>query len=220
MNHDAPDTSSSVEWDRRFAAFLDEQMSGADAAHDRAHVRRVVETARRLANEEEADLDVVLPASWLHDCVALAKDDPARDQASRRAADIAVRFLAEAGYDPSTHDAIRHAIEAHSFSAGIEPRSLEAAVVQDADRLDALGAVGLARCFMVGGSLGSQLYHVADPFCEDRDPDDSLYIIDHFYEKLLRLPKTMKTAAGRKEGERRAQFLNVYLDQLRAEIQA
>lgn len=220
MNYDTPNMSSPVDWDKRFGAFLDEQMDGADAAHDRAHVRRVVETARRLAEEEGADLDVVIPASWLHDCVALAKDDPARDQASRRAADVAVQFLADTGYLPSTHDAIRHAIEAHSFSAGIEPRTLEAAVIQDADRLDALGAVGLARCFMVGGSLGSQLYHVDDPFCNNRDPDDSTYIIDHFYEKLLRLPETMQTTAGQKEGERRAQFLNLYLDQLRDEIQA
>jgi len=220
MNYDPPNMSFPVDWDKRFGAFLDEQMDGADAAHDRAHVRRVVETARRLAEEEAADLDIVIPASWLHDCVALAKDDPARDQASRRAADVAVQFLADTGYLPSTHDAIRHAIEAHSFSAGIEPRTLEAAVVQDADRLDALGAVGLARCFMVGGSLGSQLYHVDDPFCNNRDPDDSTYIIDHFYEKLLRLPETMQTTAGQKEGERRAQFLNLYLDQLRDEIQA
>ncbi len=212
------DPANEAAWTQRFEAFLDEQMADADAAHDRAHIRRVVRTARQLAADESADLEVVLPAAWLHDCVALAKDDPARDQASRKAADAAIRFLSDAGYPDEHHDGIRHAIEAHSYSAGIEPQTLEAAVVQDADRLDALGAVGLARCFMVGGSLGSQLYHPGDPFCDTRPPDDSTYIIDHFYEKLFRLPATMNTAAGQREGERRAQFLQTYLDQLRQEI--
>ncbi len=212
------DAAVEAKWAEQFGAFLDKQMDGADAAHDRAHIRRVVRTARQLAAEEDADLEVVLPAAWLHDCVALAKNDPAREQASRRAADAAIRFLDQTDYPATHHDGIRHAIEAHSYSAGIEPRTVEAAVVQDADRLDALGAVGLARCFMVGGSLGSQLYHPGDPFCDTRAPDDSTYIIDHFYEKLLRLPATMNTAAGQQEGERRAQFLQTYLDRLRQEI--
>jgi uncharacterized protein len=218
MNPADMDAAVESNWTERFEAFLDEQMDGADAAHDRAHIRRVVRTARQLAAEEDADLEVVLPAAWLHDCVALAKNDPAREQASRKAADAAIRFLDQTGYPATHHDGIRHAIEAHSYSAGIEPRTIEAAVVQDADRLDALGAVGLARCFMVGGSLGSQLYHPGDPFCDTRPPDDSTYIIDHFYEKLLRLPATMNTAAGQQEGERRAQFLQTYLDRLRQEI--
>ena len=212
------DAAVEAKWTEQFEAFLDKQMDGADAAHDRAHIQRVVRTARELAADESAVLDVVLPAAWLHDCVALAKDDPARDQASRKAANAAIRFLSDAGYPEKHHRGIHHAIEAHSYSAGIEPQTLEAAVVQDADRLDALGAVGLARCFMVGGSLGSQLYHPDDPFCNTRPPDDSTYVIDHFYEKLFRLPDTMNTAAGRQEGDRRAQFLQSYLDRLRAEI--
>jgi uncharacterized protein len=207
-------------WSERFASFLDEQMDGADAAHDRAHVHRVVTNACRLAEEEGADLRIVRPAAWLHDCVALAKDDPERDQASRRAAEVAVRFLETVGYPADTHDAIRHAIEAHSYSAGIEPETPEARVVQDADRLDALGAIGIARCFMVGGALGNELYHPGDPFCEDREPDDRTYTIDHFYEKLLRLPATMQTAAGRREAARRADIMERYLDGLRTEIRA
>lgn len=212
------ETALEADWTERFEAFLDKQMAGADAAHDRAHIQRVVRTARTLAADEGAEPEVVHPAAWLHDCVALAKDDPSRDQASRKAADAAIRFLSNAGYPEEHHSEIRHAIEAHSYSAGIEPQTLDAAVVQDADRLDALGAVGLARCFMVGGSLGSQLYHPDDPFCDTRAPDDSTFIIDHFYEKLLHLPDTMNTAAGRQEGERRARFLQTYLDQLHQEI--
>ena len=213
-SHDAP----AAEWEEQFASFLDRQMSDADAAHDRAHVRRVVTTALDLARTEEADARIVLPAAWLHDCVALPKDHPDRHRASQRAAEKAVSFLEDAGYPADHLSGIRHAIEAHSYSAGIEPRSVEAQVVQDADRLDALGAIGIARCFMVGGALDRQLYHPGDPFCTSRAPDDGTYTLDHFYEKLLDLPATMQTSAGRAEARRRAGFMRTYLDRLSAEI--
>jgi len=206
------------EWTPRFERFLDAQMTEADAAHDRAHIERVVTTATRLAREAGARAAVVVPAAWLHDCVVVPKDDPDRGAASAQAADAAERFLKDAGYSAGHIPAIRHAIEAHSYSAGIEPETLEAKVVQDADRLDALGAIGIARCFMVGGALDRPLYDPADPFCDDRPPDDSTYTIDHFYEKLLGLAETMQTDAGRAEAERRAAFMRTYLDRLREEI--
>ena len=208
------------DWTARFTAFLDRQMADADAAHDRAHIRRVVTTACRLADIEGAPLAVVHPAAWLHDCVALPKDAPDRDQASARAADAAVAFLEREGYPAQWHDAIRHAIVAHSYSAGIPPETPAAKVVQDADRLDALGAIGIARCFLVGGALERPLYNPDDPFCTDRAPDDRTYTLDHFYQKLLRLPETMQTEAGRAEGERRAAFMRTYLDRLADEIGA
>jgi uncharacterized protein len=205
-------------WTRRFAAFLDAQMATADAAHDRAHIRRVVATAHRLAADEQAPLGVVHPAAWLHDCVVVPKDAATRDRASTRAADAAVAFLQDAGYPERWLDGIHHAIVAHSYSAGVAPQTPAAKVVQDADRLDALGAIGIARCFTVGGSLGRPLYAPGDPFCEDRPPDDSTYTLDHFYAKLLRLPETMQTRAGRAEAERRAAFMRTYLNRLAHEI--
>ena len=207
-------------WKEKFVAFLDAQMDRADAAHDRAHVERVVTTARRLARTEDAQMEVVVPAAWLHDCVAVPKDDPRREQASVLAAEAAGDFLSEAGYPTHWVDDIEHAIAAHSYSGDVPPETLEAKVVQDADRLDALGAVGIARCFMVGGALDHALYDPDDPFCENRPPDDDTYSIDHFFAKLLTLPDTMKTDAGRAEGERRAQFMRSYLDRLAEEINA
>ncbi|MBC7449384.1 MAG: HD domain-containing protein [Hymenobacteraceae bacterium] len=115
-----------------------------DVAHDAEHIRRVVTNARQLAASTGADERVVVPAAWLHDCVSVAKDSPQRTQASRLAA-TAADFLRASGYPATYIPAIEHAIEAHSFSAGIAPRTLEARVVQDADRLDTLGAVGIAR---------------------------------------------------------------------------
>lgn len=204
-------------WESRFARFLDERPD-ADAAHDRAHVERVVATAKQLAASEGARQAVVVPAAWLHDCVTVPKDSDRRADASTRAADVAGDFLADAGYPAAAISAIRHAIAAHSFSAGIAPETVEAQVVQDADRLDALGAVGIARCLMVGGALDRPLYAPDDPFCDARTPDDDTYTLDHFYAKLLRLPDTMQTDAGRAEADRRAAFVRTYLDRLRDEI--
>ena len=205
-------------WTDRFSDFLDVQAADADAAHDRAHVERVVTTARRLADAEDAQMDVVVPAAWLHDCVVLPKDHPDRAHAAQRAAEAARAFLEGEGYPEQWIPDIEHAIAAHSYSGDGVPETTEAKVVQDADRLDALGAIGLARCFTVGGALDQTLYHPDDPFCDDRPPDDDMYTLDHVYAKLLRLPDTMQTKAGRTAAQKRAGFVRSYLNQLASEL--
>jgi uncharacterized protein len=167
---------------------------------------------------ENADPRVTLPAAWLHDCVAVPKNDPRRNQASGLAAEAAVAFLSGTPYPEELLDDVHHAIEAHSYSAAIPTRTLEAKVVQDADRLDSLGAIGIARCLLVGGRLNRPLLSADDPFCEQREPDDTRYTIDHFYAKLFRLPATMQTAAGREMAEKRADVMRRYLDTLGEEI--
>lgn len=198
-------------------AFLRERMA-ADPAHDVSHVKRVVNNVIYLSDIEHADLDITLPAAWLHDCVSVPKNSPDRARASRMAADEAVLFLQGRGYPQPLLPAVHHAIEAHSFSAGIPPRTAEARVVQDADRLEALGAIGLARCLLTGGSMGTPLYHADDPFCTAREPDDRRFTLDHFYCKLFKLPDTMQTEAGRTEAWRRADYLRDFLQQLGREI--
>ncbi len=205
------------DWVARLRRFVADQ-PGADPGHGPVHLERVVATAQRLAAEEGARLDVVLPAAWLHDCVHVPKDSPERSRASRLAAEHAIEFLRAAGYPADCLPGIRHAIEAHSFSAGIAPQTIEAKVVQDADRLDALGAVGLMRCVAVGTALGRPLYEPEDPFCRGRAPDDGGASVDHFYSKLLKLAGTMQTAAGRREASRRTAFLEAFLAQLESEI--
>jgi uncharacterized protein len=205
------------DWQAQFETFLEMQVA-ADAAHDLAHIHRVVKNAIQLATTEAADLAVVVPAAWLHDCVVVPKDSPQRSQASRLAAETAVSYLTSIHYPSQYLDDIDHAIEAHSFSAGIPTRTREAQVVQDADRLDAIGAIGIARCFMVGNAMGTSIYNEEDPFCTERHPDDRLYSVDHFYAKLFTLVGTMKTEAGRVEAERRTQFMREFLAQLGTEI--
>jgi uncharacterized protein len=210
--------ATSTEWEPRFAAFLAREPSAKDTAHDQGHVRRVVATAKKLAAAEGADLAVVLPAAWLHDCVVIAKNSPQRASASRLAADRAGEFLRAAGYPAEHVPAIEHAIEAHSFSAGVAPRTIEAKVVQDADRLEALGAIGIARTLITGGANGTPFYDFAEPFPVTRVADDRTNIIDHFFTKLLKLADTMQTGSGRAAAEQRAEFLKQFLTQLGSEI--
>ncbi|MEM0961140.1 MAG: HD domain-containing protein [Bacteroidota bacterium] len=206
-------------WSGRCEAFVRQRMTG-DAGHDLAHIRRVVVWARQLAEADGADLTVVVPAAWLHDLVTVPKSSPDRARASKLSADAASGWLRESGYPGHRIPAIAHAIEAHSFSAGVEPRTLEAEVVQDADRLDALGAIGVARCYATAGAMGSALVHPDDPVPSDspgRPLDDRRFATDHFQVKLLRLPATMRTAAGRAEAKRRVRFMRDFLRQLAQE---
>jgi len=205
--------------ERKFSQFLhDCYKQSNDPAHDIPHTKRVVNNAKLLANGSEADLSVVIPAAWLHDCVILPKNHPGRSRASILAAEKAGVFLTSLNYPPGKVKQVCHAIESHSFSGGINPQTTEAKIIQDADRLDALGAIGLARCLMTGGKLGRPLYHPEDPFCDNRPPEDKKWTVDHFYAKLLKLPETMQTAPGKIEALKRVAILEEYLEQLAAEI--
>jgi uncharacterized protein len=161
---------------------------------------------------------VLMPAAWLHDCVLVPKNSPDRCKASRFAAAKAVELLQAISY-PSAHvEAIVHAIEAHSFSAAIDCKSIEAEVVQDADRLEALGSIGIARCLMTAGSLGQALYQLDEPFPVTREANDRQQSIDHFFAKLFKLPATMKTKSGRAEAVERVGIMVAFLEQLGQEI--
>jgi uncharacterized protein len=207
-------------WEQCFKQFVAQRSFQTDVAHDLAHVRRVVSYAKRLAAAEDARMEIVLPAAWLHDCAIVAKDSPLRSTASALAARTDDNFLRDSGYPTGLIPDVRHAIEAHSFSAQVTPRTREAMVVQEADRLDALGAVGIARCLMLGGAMGRPLYDSDEPFPDARSPDDAANVLDHFYVKLLLVSSTMTTTSGQVEARRRTEFMHEYLQQLRWEIRA
>jgi len=193
-------------------------IDAADAAHDLAHVKRVAKVAEEIARAEGGRLEIVLPAAWLHDLVTVPKDHPDRRRASRMSAEAATAFLVECGYPLQLLASIAHAIEAHSFSAAIEPQTLEARIVQDADRLDALGAIGIARCFATSGALGREFYDCNDPMAMNRPLDDSKYALDHFETKLFRIAETLKTESGRAMGRRRVEFMRAFVRELESEI--
>jgi uncharacterized protein len=200
-------------------AYLEQVMSG-DPAHDISHVSRVVQNALRLTEAEGGNPAVTLPAAWLHDCVTVPKDSPLRKLASSLAAREAERFLKGIGYPEELLPEISHAIEAHSFSANVPAETIEARIVQDADRLEAIGAIGIARCFLTGGSMGTPLYDPGDPFAHGRELDDKSFTLDHFYCKLMGLAGTMQTDAGRAEAIRRTEYMREFLQRLAEEIGA
>lgn len=115
-------------------------------------------------------------------------------------------------------DEIKDAIESHSYSANLETRSNAARIAQDADRLEALGALGIARVFYVAGQINSRLFDPEDPWAIDRELDDTRYAIDHFYVKLLNMGKTMQTRAGRLRAEELTLKMRDYLKQFKREV--
>jgi len=204
-------------------SFARERCAGLDTAHDALHLARVLANARGLIAAERAagalvDEFVVEAACWLHDLVQLPKGTGPAGESARQSAALTRTFLSERGVATDTIDAIAHAVEAHSYSGGMKPATLEAAILQDADRLDALGAVGIARLWVTGVSLGGTLYHDGDPAGISRELDDRAFSLDHFERKLLRLPDTMNTESGRAEAQRRADFVRNYRDEFLREL--
>lgn len=198
-------------------SFIAENMK-TDLAHDLLHVKRVVKLATLIAKKEKAELNVVLPAAWLHDCVSYPKNHPLRSQSSLHAADKAIQFLSSIEYPKQYLDAIHHAIAAHSYSGGLIANTLDAKIVQDADRLDAIGAIGIARCIQVSSQLKRPLYAPEDAFSEQRTLDDQRFTLDHFYKKLLKLASLMHTQTAQDIAAQRTQFMESYLQQLALEI--
>ncbi|WP_165247011.1 HD domain-containing protein [Paludisphaera soli] len=193
---------------------------GGDAGHDVHHARRVRDNAFRIADREGGDRAVLLAAAYLHDLVSPPKDSPDRARASALSAEAAAPVLRELGFDEDRAAAVRHAIHAHSFSAGVETRTLEAKILQDADRLEALGAIGVARTFYTAGLMNSSMFHADDPFAASRPLDDRRFALDHFAVKLLKLPATMKTEAGRALAEDRLGVMRAFLEAVAAELGA
>ncbi|EHH2566574.1 TPA: HD domain-containing protein [Vibrio parahaemolyticus] len=202
-----------------FLEFMQQEMQ-VDAAHDIEHVKRVVKTAKQLCYEENADIAIVLPAAYLHDCFTYPKDHPNRKQSSAIAAKKAIAYLESIQYPQHYHDAIAHAIEAHSFSANIRPNTLEAQIVQDADRLDALGAIGVTRCIQVSTHFNAQLYNDNDMFAKERELNDKQFTVDHFQTKLFKIVDTMNTESAKLEANKRKAFMQTYLKQLHDEVTA
>ena len=190
-----------------------------DAAHDMGHLRRVWAMARLIAlDEPQADLEVLLAAAFLHDAVNLPKDAPDRANASALSAQVASRYLATIDFPAARISAVAHAIEAHSFSAGIEPRTIEAAILQDADRLDALGAVGLARMFAVAGRMGAALFDPDDPLARRRPLNDKAFSLDHLEVKLFPVAQAMRTSTGQRIAAERRDWMESFRSRLLSEI--
>jgi uncharacterized protein len=194
-----------------------------DLAHGWEHVERVYRLSLMIADREKANRTVVGLAALLHDLGRSVPDQENHHQAHH--ADLSVslaRELLTTYHVPEDkQQAILHAIIAHSFSRGIEPQTIEAKIVRDADRLDGLGAIGILRWAVTGAvrrTSETRSYHPTDPFGSQHDLHDQRYMLDHFYSKLLKLSSTMLTETGRELAEQRTDFMRRYLEQLQQEL--
>lgn len=189
-----------------------------DPAHDWPHIGRVIATAKKLASGENVDLPCLLAAVYCHDLVNLPKNHPERSKASELAAQKAAPFLTQAGFNPEEITKIQQYVIEHSFSKGLKPSSLEAAILQDSDRLDTLGAIGVLRCASVNTQMKAAFYEPFDPLAENRELDDKKYMIDHYFVKIFKLPEMMNTQKGKDEAHKRVSYMKEFLAELMGEV--
>ena len=189
-----------------------------DSAHDFEHIMRVYKNAQKICKQERANEKLVLSAALLHDIVSYPKSDKRSKLSSIESSKKSKQILKNYDFSPEEITIISDAIRDHSFSQNKIPQTLEGKILQDADRLDALGAIGIARVFATGGSLKRPFYNIEDPFCKSRTPDDKIWTIDHFFQKLLTLESLMNTKSGKTEAKKRTKILKDYLKQLKQEL--
>ncbi|WP_254521927.1 HD domain-containing protein [Natrinema caseinilyticum] len=193
----------------------------ASPAHDWHHVRRVEALAETLVDRHGRPVDerVVRLAVVLHDIGRAHEDRGEIDDHATWGAREAGRVLRNLDGDRNTIERVQHCVRAHRYSNEVEPETLEAKVVCDADNLDALGAVGIARVFAHGAEIGNPIHDAARATAErDAGTGDGVTQRDHFYEKILDLPERMYTDPGRDLAADRAAFVRRYLERFDAEV--
>jgi uncharacterized protein len=194
---------------------VERMLKRRDPAHDFHHIMRVYKNAEIIGRSEGTDMEVLLPAVLLHDIVVYPKGSAKSSRSSGESADVAKKILDDYGYPQKKISQICYCIRAHSYSKKVVPTSLEGRILQDADRLDALGAIGIARTFSVSGSENRTFYNADDPFCRsDRNLDDNLWTLDHFQTKLLKLEENMHTETAKKIARERTSFMIFFISQL------
>ena len=192
-----------------------------EPAHDFFHVERVVGNALAIAHGEgvsEEDLAAAATAALLHELFTLPKNHPDSARAGDRCAEKARELLEMEGAPTWLIGPVFGAIRDHSFSKGVVPEAVASRVLQDADRLDALGAIGLARMWATCADMKRPFYSPEDPLCVTRAPDDKEWGLDHVFKKLLVIPERLHTATARGLAAERVTFLRTYVEQLGREI--
>jgi uncharacterized protein len=204
---------------RPLKAYVEKRLSeqDPDPGHDLAHFLRVAFWTTRIGGSSVQPREAIA-AALLHDIINVPKNSPLRTQASQLCAEEAEKILPDYGFSKEAIQRISEAIRCHSFSRGEKPTTPLAKALQDADRLEALGSIGIMRCISVGSKMGTGYFHSNDPWAKNRALDDKRYSIDHFFVKLLKLPESMTTEAGRIEAQRRADTMRIFLERLGEEL--
>jgi uncharacterized protein len=202
------------------ANFVRSTLKDAEGGHDWWHIHRVWNNAKRITETEHANLLVVELAALLHD-IADSKFNNGDEEIGPATAG---EFLRSINVDDEIIEHVQQIIRYISFKAGFDKaafHSIELDIVQDADRLDAIGAIGIARAFTYGGFKGREIYNPEIKpdlnMTKDAYKNSTAPTINHFYEKLLLLKDKMNTATGKKLAQQRHDFMEIYLKQFYSE---
>ncbi|MEM4140869.1 MAG: HD domain-containing protein [Nitrososphaeria archaeon] len=188
------------------------------SGHEYSHSLRVYNLCKILAKNEKVDMLVLEAAALLHDIGREhERKDPKVDHAEK-SAELAQKILDKIGFPKEKVQDVLYAIKVHRFSKGINPKTLEAKILQDADRIDVSGAIGIATAFAYGGAYGLKLYDIDDPFAKNRSLNDQKYCLDHFFTKLLNLDKTLNTKKGKMLARKRKRFMIKFLKEFQEEL--
>ena len=206
-----------------FCRELDESQGPTKPSHDLDHVRRVVALSCHIAQVEGADEVLVACSAWLHDMERRREDAGGEDHAVAGARSAREVLPGSGLFGPGEVEAIADAIASHRFRSGPSPASVEARCLFDADKLDALGAVGVGRAYMMAGEHGQRLHSDVEQDASARhvgEIDHSRYSpVEEYTVKLRHLPHRMTTDEGRRLAERRAAFMSSFFEELQAEVE-
>lgn len=204
----------------RLLEIAHQRQTTTDPSHDVQHVIRVMNLAEKIAKSVNADLDIVLAAACFHDVIVYPKNSPQSKTETDESAELAGAILRELdGYPMEKIEKVQLVIRQCSYSKSILPDLLEAKVVQDADRLEATGAISIMRTFSSGGQMNKPFYRPEDPFCEKGEPVPHGSGLDLFYRRLLLVEQGMHTDLARAIAKRRTEFLRLFLQELKIELQ-
>lgn len=205
---------------KRLVQIARSQTRFADVAHDIRHTLRVVSASEKIGKAENADLEILIPAALFHDAIVSPKNTPRARSDSAMSAEFSRNVLESfQGYPSAKIEYVCAAIATCSYKNGLPPQFLEAEILQDADRLDAIGAHGIMRAFVTCGHLRIPLYDENDPFCQSRKPNADAFGIDFFYSRILKVASQMHTKTGYHIARSRHMFVKKFLREIECELQ-
>lgn len=198
----------------------EKNISSDDVSHDLSHAKRVLLNAQRIAKNEKADLDIIVPSALFHDIIVYPKNSKKRYDSQKESAVFAEKILENIGSFPKSKiSSVKDCIMECSFGKNILASTIESKILQDADRLEATGAIAIMRTFSSSGQMKRQFYDFDDPFCKKHKPDSMKFALDLFYERLLKVKDMMNTKSAKSIAKKRADFLKKFLSELKFEIE-
>ena len=204
---------------KRLINIAKKETSKHDPSHDINHTLRVLAIAEKIAKAEKADLDIIVPAALFHDVINYPKNHHKRLSSSKESAEFAKKILKKIKYFPENKiEQVYRSIDLCSFTKGLKSDFIEGQILQDADSLEATGAVAIMRTFSSAGIMNKTFYDVLDPFCRKRKPDDKRYALDLFFTRLLVVQGRLYTKTAKNIVKKRVSFLKVFLKELEIEL--